>query len=350
MEKMETSCKLNPNFKFDSFVVGNCNHLAYASARAVADHRSGHPLFVYGGVGLGKTHLLHAIAHAVNEQGANVCPLLVSSEQFVDEMVSCIKSDRMQRFRDYYRGTDILLMDDIQFLENKTRSQEELSHTMSELTHQQKQLVFTSDAAPREIPGLAERLRSRFEAALLIELLPTDLETRFAILAKKAQSMADPISEDVLAYIAVHTGPSVRQLEGALVRLIAYSSCTDVEITLPIAEKVLGGMFESPRPPITIDSIQAVVAAHFGIPKAHLKARRRDHSIAFPRQVGMYLARRLTDASFPRIARAFGVHHTTAIYAVNKIDKLRQTDRAIRALLEGWTERLQSQTDAPAEG
>src|ERR1017187_10134653 len=291
------SGSLNPKFTFDSFVVGACNQLAHAAARSVATNpsRSYNPLFIYGGVGMGKTHLMHAIGRALINNHASMRIIYTSSERFMNDMITCIRLDRMPQFHDRYRSADVLLVDDIQLIGNKDRTQEEFFHTFNELHDHQKQIVISSDAPPKDIPGLIERLRSRFEWGLMADIQPPDLETKMAILDKKAEAEGVALPEDVRTFMATKTKSNVRELEGALVKLIAYSSLTGSAINLTMA-----------------------------------------------RQVAMYLVKELTPASLPEIGRAFGgKHHTTVLHSVKKIDKLRHTDPELNRIIHALIDSLQ---------
>ena len=259
--------QLNPKFTFDSFVVGACNQFAHAAARSVATNpsRSYNPLFLYGGVGMGKTHLMHAIGRALIDQFSGMRVIYTSSERFMNEMITCIRTDRMQQFHHRYREADVLLVDDIQLLGNKERTQEEFFHTFNELHDHQKQIVISSDSPPKEIPGLLDRLCSRFEWGLMADIQPPDLETKMAILDKKAEAEGVRLTDDVRSFIASRTKSNVRELEGALIKLIAYSSLTSTPVNLPMAQQVLRHLLHSQERKITIDSIQKVVAERFSI-------------------------------------------------------------------------------------
>jgi chromosomal replication initiator protein len=327
---------LNPKFTFDSFVVGSCNQFAHAAAHAVATNpaRAYNPLFIYGGVGMGKTHLMHAIGRSLVDHHASMKIVYTSSERFMNEMVTCIKSDRMQLFHRYYRSADVLLIDDIQILEGKAGTQEEFFHTFNELFEHQKQIVISSDSPPKNLSGLVERLRSRFEWGLLVDVLPPDLETKMAILDKKAEAEQVALPEEVRIFIATRTKSNVRELEGALVKLIAYSNVTGTPITLAMAQQLLKHLNGAPEKRITIESIIKAVAEQFSLQPAQLKLKTNEQKIVYPRQIAMYLAKELTRASLPEIGRAFGgKHHTTVLHSVEKIEKLRQRDHDLDSLL-----------------
>jgi len=327
---------LNPKFSFDSFVVGSCNQFAHAASLAVATNpaRSYNPLFIYGGVGMGKTHLMHAIGRSLIDRYPGMKIVYTSSERFMNEMVTCIKSDRMQLFHRYYRSADILLIDDIQILEGKAGTQEEFFHTFNELYEHQKQIVISSDSPPKNLSGLVERLRSRFEWGLMVDILPPDLETKMAILDKKAEMERIMLPEEVRIFIATKTKSNVRELEGALVKLIAYSSVTGTPITLEMAHQLLRHMVPGTDKRITIECIAKNVADKFALHPAQLKQKTNEQKIVYPRQIAMYLAKELTPASLPEIGRWFGSkHHTTVLHSVQKIDKLRHRDQDLDSLL-----------------
>jgi chromosomal replication initiator protein len=338
------SATLNPRFTFDNFVVGTCNQFAHAAARSVATNpaRSYNPLFIYGGVGMGKTHLMHAIGRQLIDSFATMRVIYTSSEKFMNEMIACLRTDRMHQFQQRYRAADVLLIDDIQTLGNKERTQEEFFHTFNELHDHQKQIVISSDSPPKEIPGLVERLRSRFEWGLLADLQPPDLETKMAILDKKASASGVKLPDDVRTFMASKTKSNVRELEGALVKLIAYSSLTKVPIQLQMAQQVLKHMVHIQDRKVTIDAIQKAVAERFQIKQSALKEKSNTKKIVYPRQVAMYLVKELTDASLPEIGRAFGgKHHTTVIHSINKIEQLRAANGELNRLLHSLMDSLQ---------
>ncbi|MFN3322859.1 MAG: chromosomal replication initiator protein DnaA [Bryobacteraceae bacterium] len=328
--------QLNPKFTFDTFVVGSCNQFAHAAAKAVATmpSRSYNPLFIYGGVGMGKTHLMHAIGRALLENSSGMRIVYTSSERFMNEMVNCIKLDRMLSFRQYYRSADVLLIDDIQILGGKERTQEEFFFTFNELYDHQKQIVISSDSAPKNTPGLVERLRSRFEWGLMVDVQPPDLETKMAILDKKADMEGIQLPEDVRIFLATKTKSNVRELEGALVKLIAYSSVTASPITLQMAQQILKHMVTGQERRVTIDAVIRAVAEKFSLQPSQLKQKTNARAISYPRQVAMYLVKELTASSLPEIGRAFGgKHHTTVLHSVNKIEELRQSDPDLNRLI-----------------
>ncbi len=332
---------LNPKFTFDSFVVGACNQFAHAAAKAVAANpsRSYNPLFIYGGVGMGKTHLMHAIGRALIDNSAGMRIVYTSSERFMNEMIHCITTQRMNQFHQHYRSADVLLVDDIQILGGKERTQEEFFHTFNELYDHQRQIVISSDSSPKEIPGLVERLRSRFEWGLMVDVQAPDLETKMAILDKKAEAEGVRLPEDVRIFIATRTKSNVRELEGALVKLMAYSSMTQTPITLAMAQHCLRHLSFSQERKVSIESIQRAVAEHFNLQLSQLKQKSNARQIAEPRQVAMYLAKEITGASLPEIGRAFGgKHHTTVLHSIHKVERWRQKDpefdRTIHRLID----------------
>lgn len=328
--------QLNQRLNFDNYVVGSCNQFAHAAARAVANSpsRSYNPLFIYGGVGMGKTHLMHAIATSLLQQYPSMRIVYTSSERFMNEMINCIKSDRMPAFHRYYRSADVLLVDDIQTLAGKERTQEEFFHTFNDLYEHQKQIVISSDSTPKSTPGLVERLRSRFEWGLMVDIQPPDLETKMAILDKKAEMEGVSLPEDVRVYIATKTKSNVRELEGALIKLMAYSSVTGTPITLTMAQQVLKYLIPGGERRVTMDSVLRAVADRFQLQPSQLKQKSNAQNIAYPRQVAMYLIKELTHSSLPEIGRMFGgKHHTTVLHSIHKIDKLRQKDPDLNRLI-----------------
>jgi chromosomal replication initiator protein len=335
--------QINPKLRFDNFVVGSCNQFAHAAARAVANSpsRSYNPLFIYGGVGVGKTHLMHAIGRDLLDRYPGMRIVYTSGERFMNEMISCFRSDRMPSFHRHYRSADVLLIDDIQVVAGKERTQEEFFHTFNELYDHQKQIVISSDCAPKSTPNLTERLRSRFEWGLMVDIAPPDLETKMAILEKKAELEGIVLPEDVRNYIATKTKSNVRELEGALVKLIAYSSVTSSPITLAMAQQVLKYLIPNQERRITMDTVLRAVAEKFQLQPAQLKHKTNARSIAFPRQVAMYLIKELTGASLPEIGRMFGgKHHTTVLHSVQKIEKQRQTDADLNRLIHSITDSI----------
>jgi chromosomal replication initiator protein len=342
--ELDSALNLNPKFTFDTFVVGACNQFAHAAARSVATNpsRSYNPLFLYGGVGMGKTHLMHAIGRELMDKFGSMRVIYTSSERFMNEMIACIRTDRMPQFHQRYREADVLLVDDIQLLGNKERTQEEFFHTFNELHDHQKQIVISSDATPKDIPGLLERLRSRFEWGLMADIQPPDLETKMAILDKKAEAEGVKLPDDVRSFMAAKTKSNVRELEGTLIKLIAYSSLTGTPIHLQMAQQVLKHLVHVQDRKVTIDSIQKAVAERFQIKQSQLKEKSNTKKVVYPRQVAMYLVKELTDASLPEIGRAFGgKHHTTVIHSVNKIEQTRHIDPELNRLLHSLMDSLQ---------
>ena len=328
--------QLNTRFRFDNFVVGSCNQFAHAAARAVADSpsRSYNPLFIYGGTGMGKTHLMHAIGRELLDKYPAIRVVYTSSERFMNEMILCLRTNRMPSFQRHYRSADVLLVDDVQILAGKERMQEEFFHTFNELYDHQKQIVISSDSAPKSTLGLVERLRSRFEWGLMVDVQPPDLETKMAILDKKAEIEGVALPEEVRIYIATKTKSNVRELEGALIKLIAYSSITNSPVTLQMAQQVLKYLISGGERRITMDSILRAVAEKFSMQPPQLKQKSNSRQIAYPRQIAMYLMKDLTQASLPEIGRVFGgKHHTTVLHSVQKIERLRQTDTDLNRLI-----------------
>ena len=325
-----TNHQLNPRYTFDTFIVGASNQFAHAAALAVAEQpsKSYNPLFLYGGVGLGKTHLMQAIGHAIKRRNPAARLTYVSAEKFTNEVIASLRFDRMPSFRDRFRTMDVLLVDDIQFIATRERTQEEFFHTFNALYDQQKQIVISSDCPPKEISAIEERLRSRFEWGLIADIQPPDLETKIAILQKKAESERVRLPDEVAEFIARAIRSNIRELEGALIRLIAYSSLTGVEISLNTAQQVLKNIIDTQDKKVTIEQIQKRVGEHFGLRMQELKVRSNAKAIAFPRQVAMFLVKQLTSASLPEIGRQFGgKHHTTVLHSINKIENLRRTDK-----------------------
>jgi chromosomal replication initiator protein len=334
---------LNPKYRFDTFVVGTSNQFAHAAARAVAESpsRAYNPLFIYGGVGLGKTHLLHAIGRQILDQNPPVKMVYISAEKFMNELINAIRYDRIIEFRNKHRSFDVLLVDDIQFIAGKERTQEEFFHTFNALYDAQKQIVLSSDAPPREIPTLEERLRSRFEWGLTADIQAPDLETKIAILRKKADVDGVNLPDNVAIFIASRIKSNIRELEGSLIRLIAYSSLTGRTIDLSLTQEVLRDLLPSEEKILNLDSIQKYVADHFRLKVSDLKARNNAKSVALPRQIAMYLSKSLTRASLPDIGKAFGgKHHSTVIHSVRKIDALRRSDPEFDRLIQGLVDSL----------
>jgi len=329
IEPIENS--LNPKYTFNTFVVGSCNQLAHAAAIAAVESpgKTYNPLYLYGGVGLGKTHLMHALGHSVKERNPHFRVAYLSAEKFMNELINAIRYDKTQSFRDKYRSIDVLLVDDVQFLAGKERTQEEFFHTFNALHNDQKQLVISSDCPPREIPSLEERLHSRFEWGLIADLEPPDLETKVAILKRKADLDGVTLPDDVAFFIASKVKNNIRELEGSLVRLVAISSLRGLPISKMLAQDALRNIVEdSGQDGVTMERIGKTVSAHFKLTVEELKSKNNARQIAVPRQIAMYLCKRLTKHSFPEIGREFGgKHHTTVIHSVEKIDGLINEDQ-----------------------
>jgi chromosomal replication initiator protein len=332
---------LNPRYTFDTFIVGPSNQFAHAASRAVAEapSRSYNPLFIYGGVGLGKTHLMHAIGRYVLQHSQGCKLTYISSERFMNEMINAVRYDRTLEFRERYRSVDVLLVDDIQFLAGKEGTQNEFFHTFNALYDAQKQIVVSSDCPPHEIPSLEERLRSRFEWGLIADIQSPDLETKVAILKKKAEAEAVPLPDNVAIYIAGKIKSNIRELEGSLIRLVAYASLTGAEISLALAQDVLKNILDHDEKAVTIEIIQKFVADYYQLKPPELKSRNNSKSVAIPRQVAMYLCKHLTHASLPEIGRCFGgKHHSTVIHSVRKIEDLRKRDSSFNSLINSFLE------------
>ncbi|SDY34408.1 chromosomal replication initiator protein [Salimicrobium album] len=337
---------LNSKYTFDTFVIGSGNRFAHAASLAVAEApaRAYNPLFIYGGVGLGKTHLMHAIGHYVLDHNPNAKVVYITSEKFTNEFINSIRDNKAVNFRNKYRSVDVLLIDDIQFLAGKEQTQEEFFHTFNTLHEESKQIVISSDRPPKEIPTLEDRLRSRFEWGLITDITPPDLETRIAILRKKAKAEGLEIPNEVMLYIANQIDTNIRELEGALIRVVAYSSLINRDINASLAAEALKDIIPNKKPKvITIGDIQEVVAEKFNIRMEDFPAKKRTKSVAFPRQVAMYLSRELTDASLPKIGEEFGGRdHTTVIHAHEKITNMLSNDQQLHRELDEITEQLKT--------
>jgi len=335
---------LNSKYTFDSFVVGSCNQFAHAASLAVAEApgKTYNPLYLYGGVGLGKTHLMHACGHAIKQRNPHLRVSYLSSERFMNELINSIRYDKTQGFREKYRSVDVLLIDDIQFMAGKERTQEEFFHTFNTLYEQQKQIVISSDCPPREIPTLEERLHSRFEWGLIADLEPPDLETKVAILKRKAEAIGFVIPDDVALFIAGRVKNNVRELEGSLIRLVAISSLRGIPLSKDLARDAIRNIASEESGVITIEQIQKVVAASYKLTVDQLISKNNARHISFPRQVAMYLCKKLTKHSYPEIGRAFGgKHHTTVIHSFEKIQSLSAADAGFQRLLLDLSEGLQ---------
>lgn len=340
----EMSSTLNPKYTFNSFVIGNSNRFAHAASLAVAESpaKAYNPLFIYGGVGLGKTHLMHAIGHYVLQNNGNAKVVYVSSEKFTNELINAIKDDKNEEFRTKYRNVDILLIDDIQFIAGKERTQEEFFHTFNALHDANKQIILSSDRPPKEIPTLEDRLRSRFEWGLIADIQAPDFETRMAILKKKADVEKLNVPNEVMVYIATKIKSNIRELEGALIRIVAYSSLTNRDITVDLATEALKDIISNKQNKnITIDLIQDVVATYFNLRVDDLKSQRRTRNVAYPRQIAMYLSRKLTDMSLPKIGEEFGGRdHTTVIHAYEKISESLNKDESLQHTINDITKKI----------
>ena len=337
------AAQLNPRYTFDAFVIGSGNQFAHAACQAVAERPSKayNPLFLYGPVGMGKTHLMQAIGQEIKRRQPQTAICYISSDKFTNEMINSLRYDKMTSFRDKFRNVDVLLIDDIQFIAQKERTQEEFFHTFNALHESMKQIVIASDRSPKELAEIEDRLRSRFEWGLIADIQPPDLETKVAILQKKAEQEKVTLPTDVALYIASNIRSNVRELEGALIRLVAHSSLIGAEITLPYAQQVLKNFIDSQARKVTIEAIQKAVAEQFGLRLVEIKAKNNSRAIVYPRQIAMYLAKHLTEASLPEIGRQFGgKHHTTVLHSVEKIEELRKTDKDLNRLLNKLTEQL----------
>jgi len=333
----ESGTMLNSKYTFDTFVIGNSNRFAHAACLAVAESPANayNPLFIYGGVGLGKTHLMHAIGHYILSQNPSTKVLYVSSEKFTNELITSIQTNKNVEFRNRYRNVDVLLIDDIQFIAGKESTQEEFFHTFNALHEANKQIIISSDKPPKEIPTLEDRLRSRFEWGLIADIQPPDLETRVAILRKKAELENIEVDDEVLLFIAKRIESNIRELEGALIRIMAYSALNNNKLDVSIASEALKDIISDNRPkPITADLIMNVVATHFKLDVDDFRSKKRSRSIAYPRQIAMYLCRELTDLSLPKIGEEFGGRdHTTVIHACEKIASELESDIELNKII-----------------
>lgn len=334
MPSSDVNGMLNPKYTFDTFVIGSGNRFAHAASLAVAEApaKAYNPFFIYGGVGLGKTHLMHAIGHYVIEHNPSAKVVYLSSEKFTNEFIYSIRDNKTIDFRDKYRNVDVLLIDDIQFLAGKESTQEEFFHTFNALHEEAKQIIISSDRPPKEIPTLEDRLRSRFEWGLITDIAPPDLETRIAILSKKAKADGLDIPDDVMVYIANEIDSNIRELEGALIRVVAYASLANLDISLEVAGSALKDIMPTGKQRVvTILDIKHVVGEYYSIQLEDFSAKKRTQSIAYPRQIAMYLSRELTDFSLPKIGNEFGGRdHTTVLHAHEKISNLVKVDKQLQ--------------------
>lgn len=344
IDETPSSSQLNPKYTFQTFVIGPGNRFAHAASLAVAAQPANtyNPLFIYGGVGLGKTHLMHAIGHYVKEQNPDSRICYISSEKFTNEFINGIVSGNVEPFRNRYRSVDVLLIDDIQFLAKKEGTQEEFFHTFNTLHEAHKQIIISSDRPPKEIPFLEDRLRSRFEWGLITDVQPPDLETRIAILRKKAIADNLEVTNEVLYYIADQVANNIRELEGALIRVVAYSTMLNQTITIDLAHEALKNLVSPNQPkPIGIPEIQQIVSNYYQLKVEDLKSKKRTKTIAYPRQIAMYLSRELTDSSLPKIGEDFGGRdHTTVIHAHEKISRMLSSDQELEQVLMELKNRL----------
>lgn len=333
---IDKAAELREKYSLENFVEGECNKFAFAAAQAVAKG-PGHtynPLFIYGGVGLGKTHLVNAIGNHIKKE-YKLYVIYVSAEAFVNDLVHHLKTNKMDSFRETYRNCDVLLIDDIEFISNKEKTQEEIFHTFNKLYEEKKQIVFTSDRLPKEIPGIEERLRSRFEMGLIADIQAPDVETKVAIVKKKAEQNNIDIDDDIAFFLAYNTLSNIRELEGYLTRLSAYAYLTKTKLNINVAKEVLASVIKKKDKWVTIEDIQKAISIYFKIKVSDLNSQKRMRYIAYPRQIAMYLARTLTNASFPEIGTQFGnKDHSTVIHSVNKIDNLYKTDQSVKDVIE----------------
>jgi len=334
---------LNPKYTFENFITGNSNQFAHAAAIAVAESpgKTYNPLFIYGGVGLGKTHLMHAIGNKVMTGKQDVSVLYVSSEQFTNEVVSAIRHEKMSELKEKYRNLDLLLLDDVQFIANKTATQEEFFYTFNALYEKQKQIVISCDRPPKEISDVTDRLRSRFNMGLIADIQPPDIETKIAIIYKKAEMMGKKIPEDVIYYLASKIKSNIRELEGSLIRIAAQSSLTGEEINVETTKKILKDIIHDDERPITIENIQKTVCDFYNLKLTDIKARKRTKEIALPRQVAMYIGKQITDLSLNDIGKAFGgKDHATVIYACKQIEERRGKDETFNRMIENLLQKI----------
>lgn len=338
------TANLNPTYTFDNFVVGSCNQFAHAAALAVAKNpaKSYNPLYIYGGAGLGKTHLMNAIGHFIMANNSRLKVMYVTTERFMNDLINHLQYGKIIEFRQKYRAVDVLLMDDIHYIAGRERTKEEFFHTFNHLYDSQKQIVISSDCPPKDIPHLEDRFRSRFEWGLIADLKPPDIETRIAILKKKAELEDVNLPEPVALYIADKVHSNIRELEGYLRRVIAYASLKGSKIDLELAKEALKGLLDASANLITIEKIQKVVSNHFKLKPTELKSKNNSPRVAFPRQIAMYLAKELTESSLPEIGKKFGgKHHTTVLHSIRKIEKLIKEDPEINREINNLINLLQ---------
>jgi len=343
-EEIPQQALFNPRYRFDSFVVGSSNQLAYAASMSIAENPSGsfNPLFIYGGAGLGKTHLIQAIGQAIKEANPQKRVVYMSADTFVTDLITSIRYDRMQSFRERYRTAEALLLDDIQFIAGKERTQEEFFHTFNALYEAQRQIVFTSDRPPKEIPTIEERLRSRFEWGLIADIQPPDLETKVAILRRKADEKKVDLPQDVALFLAERVRSNVRELEGHLNKLAVYGSLAGKPVTVELAKEALKDLLTKENKPITGQEIMRIVAAHYGQTVTNLKSKTNSQTVVFPRQVAMYLCKELTDLSYPEIGKQFNnKHHSTVMHSVEKISDMVENDQQFARTIETLKKQFQ---------
>jgi chromosomal replication initiator protein len=339
----DRTARFSPRYTFDSFVVGSCNEFAHAAAQAVAANPANayNPLYIYGDVGMGKTHLMHAIGQQLLDSYPQMRVVYVSSEEFMNEMINSLRYDRMSSFHERFRAADTLLIDDIQTLGTRERTQEEFFHTFNALHNMQKQIVISSDLPPKQVPGLVDRLRSRFTWGLMADIQPPDIETKMAILSRKADELHLDLPDSVRSYLATHLKSNIRELEGALLRLSAVSSVSEVDVNLPMAKQALKGLIGNDNETLSIENIQTAVAEEFNLKTYQLREKSNAKAIVFPRQVAMYLCKEILGNSFPHIGKVFGgKHHTTVLYAVKKIERQRRLDPALNTVIHKLTDRF----------
>ncbi len=331
---------LNPKYCFENFVVGSSNRFAHACSLRIADSKAGTPLFIYGGVGLGKTHLLHAITHRIFDKRPQTRAFYTSSESFTNDLIASIRQDKMTTFRSKYRQVEVLMIDDIQFIAGKERTQEEFFYTFNKLQESSKQIIITSDKLPNDTPGLEDRLRSRFISGMIADIGAPDFETKVAILQKKAIEMGLSLNREVAHYVAEKARSNVRELEGCLTKLSIHTSLYGIEIDLTVAQELLRGIIRDTTRHSSVENIQKIVAEHFQVRVSDLKSKNRSRSFAVPRQIAMFLARKLTQASTTEIGRRFGKDHSTVIHSTTKIENLIKTDLSLHATIETLEQKI----------